>query len=99
MIDLQVTPVRAAPPDRTNLCWQAARLFCQSQQVSGQLSIGLHKEIPAGAGLGGGSSDAVAVLRACNELFGTELESESLAQLAAGRLLTSLRVSWPVLTR
>lgn len=82
-ITLRVTPSGAAPENATNLCWQAARLFCDRLQVSGRLSIRLEKEIPAGAGLGGGSSDAVAVLQACDALFGTKLEKPSLMALAA----------------
>lgn len=75
-------PVRGIPADETNLCWRAARLFCQEQRVSGALRLRLHKEIPAEAGLGGGSSDAAAVLVACDRLFGTGLEPAELEKLA-----------------
>ena len=82
-IELLVRPDGAAPDDESNLCWQAVRLFCRRQRVSGHLQIELDKEIPAGAGLGGGSSDAMAVLVACNHLFGTGLDIPELESLGA----------------
>jgi 4-diphosphocytidyl-2-C-methyl-D-erythritol kinase len=82
-IELKVAPEGAAPDDRTNLCWRAARLFCERLGKSGHLQIELVKEIPTGAGLGGGSSDAMAVLMACDRLFGTGLERRELAALGA----------------
>jgi 4-diphosphocytidyl-2-C-methyl-D-erythritol kinase len=81
-IALRVRPHGAAPEDETNLCWRSARLFCRRMRVSGSLEIELEKTIPAGAGLGGGSSDAAAVLVACDRLFGTELETSRLEALA-----------------
>lgn len=81
-IALEVTgPVRGIPADETNLCWRAARLFCRAQRVSGRLRIALHKEIPAAAGLGGGSSDAAAVLVACDRLFGTGLDPAQVEEM------------------
>jgi len=82
-IDLEIIGGRGIPADETNLCWQAARVFCRRQKVSGQLSIRLKKEIPAAAGLGGGSSDAVAVLAACDRLFETGLEAVELEEMGA----------------
>jgi 4-diphosphocytidyl-2-C-methyl-D-erythritol kinase len=82
-IGLTVSPGGAAPTDESNLCWQAARHFCKQQRVSGRLTIHLDKNIPAAAGLGGGSSDAAAVLMACDRLFGTKLDLRDLEKLAA----------------
>lgn len=48
------------------------------------LNIHLHKIIPAGAGLGGGSSDAAFMLRALNKMFGLSLNSDELKAIAAG---------------
>ncbi len=82
-VELLVTPSGAAPESDDNLCVRAARLFCQRQRVSGYLQIELAKDIPAGSGLGGGSSDAMATLLACDRLFGTGLEPAQLAALGA----------------
>ncbi|PID80619.1 4-(cytidine 5'-diphospho)-2-C-methyl-D-erythritol kinase [bacterium DOLJORAL78_65_58] len=82
-IGLTVTPAGAAPDDHSNLCWEAARHFCRETGVSGEISIHLEKSIPTEAGLGGGSSDAAAVLIACNHLFGTGLEPAKLEKLGA----------------
>jgi 4-diphosphocytidyl-2-C-methyl-D-erythritol kinase len=55
---------RAGIPDgERNLAWRAADAFMREFGVNAEILIDLHKEIPAGAGLGGGSSDAGAVLR------------------------------------
>jgi 4-diphosphocytidyl-2-C-methyl-D-erythritol kinase len=74
---------RGIPDDETNLCWQAARLFCRETGFSGKIDLQLDKEIPAAAGLGGGSSDAAAVLVACNRLFAAGLENPELEGLGA----------------
>lgn len=70
-------------PPEENLAVRAARLFCTSYGVEPNLRISLHKEIPHGAGLGGGSSDAAAVILALNALFETDIELPVLASLAA----------------
>jgi 4-diphosphocytidyl-2-C-methyl-D-erythritol kinase len=72
------------PADESNLCWRAARHFCRETGVSGRLSIHLEKRIPAGAGLGGGSADAAAVLVACDRLFATGREPRELEKLGSG---------------
>ncbi len=82
-INLTVSPSGSAPLDESNLCWQAARHFCKAMKVSGRIGIHLEKVIPSAAGLGGGSSDAAAVLVACDRLFGTKLEPRELEKLAA----------------
>lgn len=81
-IALEVSgPVRGIPADETNLCCLAVRRFCRQQHVSGRLRLHLHKEIPATAGLGGGSSDAAAALVACDRLFGTGLDPIDLEKM------------------
>jgi len=67
--------------DPTNLCVAAAELMVRTFGISG-LAIDLHKRIPVGAGLGGGSSDAAAVLKAANQLFGLNKRTEELIPLA-----------------
>ncbi len=71
------------PVDENNLAVRAARHFCGSFGLQPNLEIYLKKEIPHGAGLGGGSSDAAAVIVALNHLFNTQLPREELVRLAA----------------
>jgi 4-diphosphocytidyl-2-C-methyl-D-erythritol kinase len=66
-----------------NLAWKAAELFLRTIQHAGGATIELHKHIPHGAGLGGGSSDAAAVLKALNEQAGGPLDHDALENLAA----------------
>jgi 4-diphosphocytidyl-2-C-methyl-D-erythritol kinase len=51
------------PAGERNLAWRAADAFLREFGLDAEVLIDLHKEIPAGAGLGGGSSDAGVVLR------------------------------------
>ncbi len=80
-IEIAVDGPRDVPADKNNLCWQAARHFCREQRKSGKIKIHLRKSIPSSAGLGGGSSDAAAVLKACNHLFETGLDDTELEKL------------------
>jgi 4-diphosphocytidyl-2-C-methyl-D-erythritol kinase len=70
------------PSGDDNLVVRAAKLFFAETKTSGGVSIKLHKKIPHGAGLGGGSSDAASTLIALNELFQTNLPREALAKMA-----------------
>lgn len=72
------------PTDGTNLVMKAARAFEEETGTSFEGRIRLKKSVPSGAGLGGGSADAAAVLRALNTLAGTGLGPERLQALAAG---------------
>lgn len=72
------------PTDSTNLAWKAAEVFCQTLKKDPQgLAIRITKRIPSGAGLGGGSADAAAVLRALNRHYGSPLSVLALAELGA----------------
>src|SRR5438132_4912658 len=79
--DLQLTGgCDAAPPGPENLVLRAAMALGEhagpgtpAQRRVGGASIHLEKQIPVGAGLGGGSSDAAATLVALNHLWGIDL--------------------------
>ena len=66
-----------------NLAWKAAELFLRQTESRGGACIELHKHIPHGAGLGGGSSDAAAVLKALNDQSGRPLDGPGLEKMAA----------------
>lgn len=74
--------VRDVPTGPENLVWRAARIFMERSRLAASIRIGLRKGIPAGAGLGGGSSDAAAVLRGLAELSGRSIEPGELAKWA-----------------
>lgn len=65
-----------------NLCMKALRLMQRLYGV-GEVRIKLDKQVPFGAGLGGGSSDATAIILALNELFELGLSEEQLIEVAA----------------
>lgn len=72
------------PTDERNLAWKAAKVYCDTlHKDPGGIQIRIHKRIPAGAGLGGGSADAAAVLRALNRYYGEPLSIFALAELGA----------------
>jgi 4-diphosphocytidyl-2-C-methyl-D-erythritol kinase len=67
-----------------NLVERAARSYCERAAVHGRLRMRLAKRIPMGGGLGGGSSDAAAVLLALPALTGKTVEPADLHSMAAG---------------
>ncbi len=82
--ELEVTcthPGVPAGPD--NLCWRAAAAFAQEAGLAPAWHLTIDKGIPVAAGLGGGSSDAAAVLAALNRGHGTPLSRQRLSGLAA----------------
>ena len=67
------------PTDRKNLAWRAAEAFFSATGFGAEkLSIHIEKNIPAAAGLAGGSTDAAAVLRGLNRLYGAPLSADQL---------------------
>jgi len=72
------------PVDETNLAWKAAKVFCDTlHKDPNGLEIRITKRIPSGAGMGGGSADAAAVLRALNRYYDNPLSIYALAELGA----------------
>jgi 4-diphosphocytidyl-2-C-methyl-D-erythritol kinase len=69
------------PEDSQNLAWRAADLLRRHARVRAGVQLRLEKRIPIGAGLGGGSSDAAAVLRGLNRLWRLRLSVSCLARL------------------
>ncbi len=70
-------------PASSNLCVRAFELMHSRYAVPRDVNIHLHKRIPFGAGLGAGSANCVAVLKACNELFALGLGDGELEALSA----------------
>ena len=72
------------PTDDTNLVVRAARLLagtCGAGNPGAEIRV--HKRIPVAGGMAGGSADAAATLVACNQLWGTGLDTGQLHALAA----------------
>lgn len=72
-----------APSGKENLMVKAAELFLREKGISGGVRMTLAKHIPSEAGMGGGSSDAAAVLRGLARLHGTGDGLETLAAMGA----------------
>jgi 4-diphosphocytidyl-2-C-methyl-D-erythritol kinase len=73
----------ALPAGPENLAVRAVEHFCGSFGFLPNVRMHLKKEIPHGAGLGGGSSDAATVLLALDRLFQAELPRDEISRLAA----------------
>lgn len=70
------------PTDRRNTAYKAAELFLREAGMSARVDIAIEKHIPGGAGMGGGSADAAAVLRMLNRAAGFPLEEEKLLDIS-----------------
>jgi 4-diphosphocytidyl-2-C-methyl-D-erythritol kinase len=68
-------------PRQENIIWRAIQLFRKYSGISTGISVMLHKHIPYQSGLGGGSSDAAATLRALNHLFSCPLPNTALEEI------------------
>lgn len=73
------------PTDSSNLAYKAATIFFEKANIDSGVSIHVEKRIPIAAGMAGGSTDAAAVLRGLNKLYGYPLSDLELE--AAGATL------------
>ena len=76
-----VDPKLLGPVER-NLAWRAATAYIEESRMTGGFAIELSKQIPIGGGLGGGSADAGAVLRALDAMNPVAIGWHALAGLA-----------------
>jgi 4-diphosphocytidyl-2-C-methyl-D-erythritol kinase len=82
-VELEVTGGgRVVPAGPKNLAARAASAFAAAAGLDFAAAIKLKKNIPVGAGLGGGSSDAATVLRTLNDRFGQPLGADRLWRVA-----------------
>lgn len=69
------------PCDRSNLIYKAAEIVMQRFQLQQGVEITLEKKIPIAAGMAGGSSDAAALFRGMNRLFGLGMSLQDMQRL------------------
>ncbi len=72
------------PNDESNLVHQAAKAFFKKTGISEGISIRLIKRIPVSAGMGGGSSNAAAILFTLNDMWSGPLSFNELHEIGAG---------------
>ncbi len=94
-VDMPQTQMR----QEDNLAWRAARALQEATGCSLGARMSILKRIPQGAGLGGGSADAAAVLNGLNELWKLDLPKERLCEIGAtvGSDVPALVLGGPVL--
>jgi 4-diphosphocytidyl-2-C-methyl-D-erythritol kinase len=76
----RINPIPGVPPEQ-DLVVRAANLLKDFCKIEAGVEINLHKEIPMGAGMGGGSSDAATTLIGLNALWNLQLSKETLCTL------------------
>jgi 4-diphosphocytidyl-2-C-methyl-D-erythritol kinase len=85
VLSLEVTGdpnlIRAVPVNGSNLIMRAGHALAEATGALGFADITLEKRVPAAAGLGGGSADAAATLRALNDLWGAGLDDAALREV------------------
>jgi len=92
---------RSIPWDSANLAYKAAEAFLRAARVKAGCSIRIEKRIAVGGGLGGGSSNAAAVLTGLNKLFSQPLSRRRLRLVAAslGSDVPAFLINGPCIAR
>jgi 4-diphosphocytidyl-2-C-methyl-D-erythritol kinase len=83
-VSLKILGNDALQNDESNLVLHAVKAFEEYRPIEGRLDITLKKQIPTEAGLGGGSADAAATLRALNRLADEPIDDIELYNIATG---------------
>jgi 4-diphosphocytidyl-2-C-methyl-D-erythritol kinase len=73
--------IKSVPPEK-NLIYKAIQRYAEANMLTGTVSVGVEKNIPAGGGLGGGSTDAAAILRFLNGRYSL-LSNEEMVECAS----------------
>lgn len=81
-INLKIIGTVPLEVDQNNLCIKAVKILQRTFPFIDDLSIELTKNIPIGAGLGGGSSNGASILRMLNEMFNLSLSVDELKKIA-----------------
>ncbi len=82
--EISVSSDLPLPRDGDNLCGRAARAVCSALGITPSIRIFIRKRIPVAAGMGGGSSDAAAVILATQKRYGTLPDGGHAAALSCG---------------
>ncbi len=80
--EFHYTGIKIDSNKKNNLCYKAYALMKEKYDIP-PVKLHLHKSVPFGAGLGGGSANAAGVIKACNKIFGLKLSFKELKDLAA----------------
>lgn len=81
-LSINISGIKIEGDTDDNLCMKAYRLITKDHNIS-PLNMFLHKAIPAGAGLGGGSSDAAFMLLLLNKYFSLHISEKKLSEVAS----------------
>ncbi len=73
---------KTLPTDSRNLAYKAAKMLMDKAGINDRIQINIKKRIPIGGGLGGGSSNAAAVLKGLNALYNLGMSTEELADMS-----------------